>query len=193
MSTHPTHPDTKAWHWKTTRRRMLLDRQPWLTLWEEDVVLPNGYRIEGYLLEKARAYAMVFAITTDGFVPIVQQYKHGLRQVVYDLPAGYLDNEHEDPLICAQRELLEETGLRGGEWHHLASPTVDSNRGTTRAHLFLATGVTGDGTQHLDPTEHLTVHLLPVNAVVAMARRGEINSLASVANIFMALDALHGE
>ncbi|HEY63454.1 MAG TPA: NUDIX hydrolase [Caldilineae bacterium] len=187
MSSHPD--DISEGAWRTVRRDLLLDRRPWLILWEEDVVLPSGYRINGYLLAETRPYAMVFAVTEDGRVPLVRQYKHGLRRAAYDLPAGYLD-EGEDPLTCAQRELAEETGLHGGQWRHLGSPVIDSNRGATPAHLFLATGVTGDGTQHLDPTERIDVLLLPVEEVAAMARRGEINSLASVANIFMALDAL---
>jgi hypothetical protein len=82
--------------------------------------------------------------------------------------------------------------LHGGEWHYLASPVIDNNRGTTPAHLFLAVNVTGDGTQHLDPSERIEVHLLPVAEVAARARAGDVSGLASVANIFMALDALRG-
>ena len=188
MSSNPDHiPD---FHWKTLRRQLLLDRRPWLTLWEEDVLLPSGYRIDGYLLAESRPYAMVFAVTDDGRVPLVRQYKHGLRRLAYDLPSGYLDSDDEDPLACAQRELAEEAGFHGGEWHHLGSPTIDSNRGTTQAHLFLALGVTGDGTQHLDPTEQIEVDLFPITRVSAMAHAGEISGLASIANIFMALDLL---
>ena len=178
------------YRWQTLQRQLVLDRQPWLTVWEEDVLLPSGYRIERYLLTETRPYAMVFALTTDGRVPLVCQYKHGLRQLAYDLPAGYLDHADEDPLACAQRELREETGLHGGVWHFLGSFVLDSNRGSTAAHLFLAIEVTGDGVQHLDPSEHIEVHLLPVAEVAERARASKIHSLASVANIFMALDAL---
>ncbi len=183
-------PHLHGYRWQTLQRRLLLDRRPWLAVWEEDVLLPSGYRIERYLLTETRPYAMVFALTTDGRVPLVCQYKHGLRRMAYDLPAGYLDDADEDPLACAQRELREETGLHSGEWHFLGSPVLDNNRGDTVAHLFLAIGVTGDGIQHLDPSEHIEVHLLPVGEVAERARAGKINSLASVANIFMALDAL---
>ncbi len=160
-----------------------------MTLWEEDVQLPTGHRIEGYLILEARPYAMVFALTAEGRVPLVYQYKHGLRCMAYDLPAGYLDAD-EEPLACARRELYEETGFQGGEWHHLGSPVIDGNRGTTQAHLFLALGVTGDGSQHLDPSEHIEVRLLSIEEVVQRAYAGEIRSLASVANIFLALEAL---
>lgn len=188
MSSNLTY--TNGFFWKTLRRATLLERPPWLTVWEEDVLLPSGHQVTGYLLAEARSYAMTFAVTVDGQVPLVRQYKHGLRRVAIDLPAGYLDDEGEDPLQAAQRELREETGFGGGRWYPLGSYPVDSNRGKTCAHLYLAVGVDGDGHQHLDATEDIEVLLVPVARALEMARRGEINSLASVAGVFMAADRL---
>ncbi len=176
--------------WQTLSRRPLLDRAPWLIVWEEDVLLPSGYRIDGYVLAETRPYAMVFAVTQDGRVPLVRQYKHGPRALALDLPAGYLDHADEDPLACAQRELAEETGCVGGVWLPLGSFLLDSNRSRACAHLFLATGVTPAQEQHLDPSEQIAVELLPIAEVAARARRGEIASLSSMAAIFLALDAL---
>ena len=181
---------TAAAGWQTLSRRPLLDRAPWLTVWEEDVLLPSGYRIDGYVLAETRPYAMVFAVTQDGRVPLVRQYKHGPRALALDLPAGYLDHVDEEPLACAQRELAEETGCVGGDWRPLGSFLLDSNRSRACAHLFLATDVTPTQEQHLDPGEQSTVELLPMAEVVARARRGEIASLSSMATIFLALDAL---
>jgi len=181
---------TAAAGWQTLSRRPLLDRAPWLTVWEEDVLLPSGYRIDGYVLAETRPYAMVFAVTQDGRVPLVRQYKHGPRALALDLPAGYLDHIDEEPLACAQRELAEETGCVGGDWRPLGSFLLDSNRSHACAHLFLATDVIPTQEQHLDPSEQITVELLPMAEVVARARRGEIASLSSMATIFLALDAL---
>ena len=105
--------------WDTLASRPLLDRRPWLTVWEEDVRLPDGAMIHGYLRSRARDYAMIFALLADGTVPLVRQYKHGPGRPSYDLPAGYLDGPDEAPLAGAQRELHEETGLvadGGNRW-----------------------------------------------------------------------------
>lgn len=177
-------------HWQTISRRPLLDRAPWLTVWEEDVLLPSGYRIDGYVLAETRPYAMVFAVTQDGHVPLVRQYKHGPRALALDLPAGYLDHADEDPLACAQRELAEETGCVGGDWRPLGSFLLDSNRSRACAHLFLATDVIPAQEQHLDPSEQIAVEWLPLAEVAARARHGEVASLSSMATIFLALDAL---
>ena len=108
--------------WDTLASRPLLDRRPWLTVWEEDVRLPDDTIIHGYLRSRARDYSMVFALLADGTVPLVRQYKHGPGRPSYDLPAGYLDGPDEPPLAGAQRELHEETGLVADRWQPLGSP-----------------------------------------------------------------------
>ena len=176
--------------WKTLASRPLLDRQPWLTVWEEDVQLPNGLTIPSYLRACGRDYAMIFALLTDGIVPLVRQYKQGVSRPMYDLPAGYLDAPDESPLVAAQRELLEETGLTAGRWESLGHLVIDTNRGDTRAHIYLALGVQPNGHQHLDPTEALEVSYHRPDDLRRMVLNHEIDSLASVAGIMLALDAL---
>ena len=86
--------------WQILASRAALARPPWLSVWEQDVELPNGHVIHDYLVTVARDYAMVFALCEDGKVPLVHQYKHGVGHVLQDLPAGYLDSE-EPPLEAA--------------------------------------------------------------------------------------------
>lgn len=175
--------------WQVLCSRVLVDRPPWLRLIEQDVRLSNGHIIEGYLLAEAREYAMVFVLTDDGRVPLVQQYKHGVGGPSYDLPAGYLD-AGEEPLACAQRELVEETGNVADDWRRLASVVLDTNRGSTRAHLFLARGARRRSAPHLDDTEDLVTRLYTPAELLAMVRSGEIDSIASVACVMLALDVL---
>ena len=175
--------------WQIIRSQVLIDRQPWLRLVEQDVRLSNGCVIEGYLLAQAREYAMTFALTDQGSVPLVQQYKHGLGGLSYDLPAGYLDTG-EEPLACAQRELREETGYVADDWRHLTSVVLDSNRGNTRAHLFFARGARQVAAPHLDDTEDLATRFLAPDEILAMIHSGELDSVASVTCALLAMDIL---
>jgi len=175
--------------WTVTNSRLLLDRAPWLRVWEQDVTLLNGNRIEGYLLTEGRDYAMVFALTEDGRVPLVRQYKHGVGKAIGELPAGYLD-DGEEPLACAQRELLEETGYACERWQSLGSLLTNSNRSHDRAHLFLGRGARHVATPRLDETESLTCTLHTPQELLALVRGGKIETLASVAGILLALDRL---
>ncbi len=176
--------------WRTLASRSLVDRRPWLTVWEEDVQLPDGQQISGYLRAESRDYAMVFALTTDGVVPLVRQYKHGTGAESLDLPAGYLDSPDEPPLAAAQRELNEETGLVADGWQALGDLVIDTNRGPNRAHLYLALDARCAGDPHLDPTEALEVSYHTPAQLGEMVRSGEIDSIASVAGIMLALDRL---
>jgi ADP-ribose pyrophosphatase len=161
-----------------------------MTLWEEDVRLPSGHVIHGYLRSVERDYAMVFAMLDDGTVPLVRQYKHGKGALSYDLPAGYLDAPDEEPLAAAQRELREETGLAATRWRALGHLTVNTNRSSSQAHLYLALDVRKVGHQELDDTEALEVSFHTPADLSRMVFDGEIDSIGSVAGIMMALPCL---
>ena len=176
--------------WKILASRGLLDRQPWLSVWEEDVRLPNGLAIEGYLRCATREYAMTFALLADGSVPLVRQYKHGVGAPSYDLPAGYLDSPDEEPLAAARRELREETGIEADHWETLGRLVIDTNRGGSSAHVFLATGAYVAGKPHLDATENLEVRLHTPRELADLVLSGEITSMASAAAIMMGLEKL---
>lgn len=175
--------------WSVLSARPLLDRSPWLRVWEEDVLLPNGHRIDGYIRSTGRDYAVVFALMQDGTAPMVRQYKHGMGGTSLDLPAGYLD-EGEEPLAAARRELQEETGVTAEMWRSLGSLVVDTNRGGTSAHLFLALGARRDADQTLDDSETIEVEYHTPEALRRMVLAGEIRSLATVAGIMTALQVI---
>ena len=178
--------------WEVLSSRPLVSRPPWLRLWEEDVRLPNGEVIEAYLCGQSRDYAAVFALMEDGTVPLVSQYKHGKGAVSLDLPAGYLDTADESPLTAARRELEEETGVTAPAWQSLGGLVLDSNRGNTRCHLFLARDAVRQGRQHLDTTEDLTVSFHRPSELLHLVLSGRIDSIGSVAGILLALRLLEG-
>ncbi|MER3514850.1 MAG: hypothetical protein C4310_11105 [Chloroflexota bacterium] len=62
---------TESRPWRVLREHLLLDRLPWLRVVEQDVVLPDGSTLTGFLLTEVRDYAMVFALTPEGHVPLV--------------------------------------------------------------------------------------------------------------------------
>ena len=63
--------------WQILSSRVLIDRLPWMRVTEQDVRLPTGYVLQGYLLADTREFSMTFALAEDGRVPFVPQYKHG--------------------------------------------------------------------------------------------------------------------
>ena len=72
---------------------------------------------EREIVEHPGAVAIV-AVDADDRIVLVRQLREPARKELLELPAGTVD-EGEEPLATAQRELAEETGLRGGEWRHV--------------------------------------------------------------------------
>jgi ADP-ribose pyrophosphatase len=175
--------------WQVKNSRLVYDRSPWLKIWEQDVELPNGTTIEGYIVTYAREVGLVFAVTEDEQVILVEQYKHGLGQTEMDLPAGYLDDDDASPLAGTQRELLEETGYVSDDWQPLGDFVIDPNRSTDRFYYFLARNARRVAEPHLDPTEEIAIHLAPL-AELRDWLASHPPSVASMAGALLGLAAL---
>jgi len=176
--------------WTVLSSQQVLQRPPWLTITAQRCLLPNGYIIEEYLLTEGRDVVMVFPLSADGEVILVEQYKHGCGRVLWDLPAGYVDGDDDSLLHAARRELAEETGYSADDWTHLASLHPDPNRSANRVHFYLALGARRTAAQHLDVTEDLEVHVVRPGDLWALVRDGRIRSMSSVAGIGLGLSHL---
>jgi len=178
---------TRKWHVKNSR--LVYDRSPWLRIWEQDVTLPNGATIGGYILTEARDVGMVFAVTGDDQVILVEQYKHGIGEAEVDLPAGYLDDDDPSPLAGTQRELLEETGYVSDDWQPLGDFVINPNRSRNRFYYFWARNARRVADPHPDPTEELVLHFVPLAGLRDwLAQRDP--SLATMAGVLLGLSAL---
>ncbi len=176
--------------WKVLDTRLLLDCSPWFRVVADDLLLPDGRRITGFHRIESLDFVMIFPVTGEGRVLTLRGYKHGPGRVIQQLPAGYLDQEGEPPLACAQRELLEETGHAADEWQYLTNLSVDGNRGLGRAYLFLARGLHPVAQPHSGDLESLEVEWLSLDQVRHRWHAGEFDNAAASALIGMALDLL---
>ncbi len=119
-----------------------------------------------YLTSPGEAVATV-ALTDAGQVLLTRQYRHPLRRIIWDLPAGAMERG-ENPIEAAQRELEEETGYRAGELIKLAYFNQFPGSMDIGTHLFFGHALTWVG-QHLDPGERLEVATLPFDQALELA------------------------
>jgi len=118
-------------------------RDDWVVAVRRDTISRPGHPEDhfGRLVVEDPGAVVILAIDDEDRVVVVKQYRHPAQMRLVELPAGKLDQPGEDPLVAAQRELLEEAGLAADTWTHLmttwASPGITSE---THA-LFLATGL----------------------------------------------------
>ena len=85
--------------------------------------------------------AVILAVDDAERVFCLWQYRHPAQRRFVELPAGLLDQEGEDPLDVARRELLEEAGLEATEWTRLATTYASPGISSEVVHTFLARGI----------------------------------------------------
>ncbi|MBK6647498.1 MAG: NUDIX hydrolase [Anaerolineales bacterium] len=151
----------------------------------DKVELVNGKVFEPVVFE-FRSWANIVALTKDNEVVLVRQYRHGVREMLLELPGGVVD-EGENPLEGARRELMEETGYSAGNMIEVGriypNPAIQHNT----LFCYLATDVELTGSQHFDETEELEVHLVKLDELLQMVKRGEFKHALHVAVLFQAL------
>lgn len=113
---------------------------------------------------------MIVPILDDGRLLLERQFRYPMGKVMLEFPAGKLD-AGEAPLLCAQRELLEETGYSATHWAHagvLHNAIAYSDEGIE---IFFARGLTA-GKQSLDAGEFLELVTHDTAELDAMAASG---------------------
>ena len=166
--------------WKILKSRQLFPK-----FRMDSCELPSGKPYKAYVFE-FDAWANVVAITKNNEVVLVKQYRHGVQEVLLELPGGVVD-DGENPLEGAKRELMEETGYSAGTIIEVGrlypNPAIQQNT----LYCYLATDVELTGTQHLDEAEEIDVQLVPLEELIEMARQGKFLHALNVAVLFQAL------
>ncbi|MGH2522327.1 MAG: NUDIX hydrolase [Anaerolineales bacterium] len=149
--------------------RVLLDHP--LVRVVADTLEHGARRAPYFYLESPVDSVATVALTAERQIILTRQYRHPIRAVIYDLPAGRLKSG-EDPADGARRELEEETGYHAGSLTPLGRYNPFPGSLKVTAHLFLAHDLTYVG-QQLDTGEDLEIALLPFEEVLHMVLRGE--------------------
>lgn len=172
--------------WKTLNSKLIINNK-WCRVSQETVSLPNGTVVDDYFINIRDDIALVFPVTEDEKVVFVRQYRHGVREILLELPAGAFNAETEDSKTAAMRELLEETGYTSNEVYPLGSIYDNPVKDTNKIHLFLANNVRQVREQELDETEDIEVVLMAIAEVLPKVYSGEIAVSGSIAAIMLGL------
>ena len=141
------------------------------------VQLPDGRTAIRDVVRHPGAVAIV-ALTDEGRICLVRQYRTALGRVTVEIPAGKLD-PGEDPLECASRELLEETVMIAEKIAYLTTIATSDGFTDELIHIYMATGLSFSKSSP-DADEFINVDLVEVGELVDAVLDGRIEDAKTV-------------
>ena len=137
--------------------------------------------------------AAVVAVDDEGRVLLIQQYRHPIRRRDWEIPAGLLDVEGEEPLETARRELAEEVDLEAERWESLVSIFTTPGGNDEVVHLFLARGLRSVGTPHDREDEEADIRQewMPLGQAVEGVLAGRFRNGILAVGVLAASHRLH--
>jgi ADP-ribose pyrophosphatase len=135
----------------------------------------------------------VIALNHEGAMLLVQQYRHAQGQIMFEPPAGLLDEPAEDPLECAKRELFEETGYLASKWEVLLDFANTPGGSSEQIRIYFAQGLTlheNGRPQGGDEEKDMPVSWVPVSEVLSAIGAGLVTNAALVVGTLALVTAL---
>lgn len=137
----------------------------------DEVELPDGKKSQRELVYHPGAVAVI-ALTEEGRILMVRQFRKPLERSIVEIPAGKLE-KGEDPETCARRELEEETGFRCEELEHVTSFYTSPGFSDEIIHLYFANKLT-KGTQQTDDDEFVELMEVTLEEAMELVQKQEI-------------------
>ena len=129
----------------------------------------------------------------DRRVVLVRQYRPTLHKKTLEIPAGMRDQEGEDPLVTAKRELREEVGLEADEWQRLGMQISAVGITDSTVEIFLARKLRDVPHDRHGPEErHMTIEEFPLIEAIGMVLDGGIHDAKTVTGLLLTERLLRG-
>lgn len=152
-----------------------------------DIADVNGKEAWREVVHHPGASAVV-AIDEDNRIIMEKQFRYALNDYLLEIPAGKLD-KGEDPLVCAKRELEEETGIIASEWISLGTIATSPGFCNEVIHLFVAKGLS-KGEIHWDEDEYVEVERYTFDELLQRIKEEKIKDSKSLSALLLAMPYL---
>ena len=149
-----------------------------------DIADVNGKEAWREVVHHPGASAVV-AIDEDNRIIMEKQFRYALNDYLLEIPAGKLD-AGEDPLVCAKRELEEETGIIASEWISLGTIATSPGFCNEVIHLYVAKGLS-KGEIHWDEDEYVEVERYTLDELLQCIKEETIKDSKTLSALLLAM------
>jgi 8-oxo-dGTP pyrophosphatase MutT (NUDIX family) len=175
--------------WKHISSEYLFN-DTWLRARKDTCEKPDGKIVTPYYVMEYPTWVSGVALTEDGQVILIKQYRHALGENCIEIPGGCVDDTDKDYEAAIRRELLEETGYEFSDVKYLGRTSPNPSTNNNLMQMFLLQGGKKVQEQALDANEEIDVMLVSVDELIAMVRQNKIVQAMHVTAIFYALQHL---
>jgi ADP-ribose pyrophosphatase len=169
--------------WKTLASRKVY-KNKWFSLREDIAEMPNGKSTIYGVVELGACVGMLPFIDDDHVV-MVRQFRYPFNENHrWEMPTGGMEHG-EEPIVAAQRELMEECGYRAGDLTLINSFYSSKSASDEICHIFIARDLTQSALPP-DETEFLQIGILPFDEVLTMVLNSEIRDVMTVTAVLIA-------
>lgn len=174
--------------WKRLSSKDIISSR-WLRVSEDKCELPSGLVLDPFYVIHDSDWIHVAAISDASEILTVRQYRYAASAFCTELPGGAVD-QGEEPIVAAQRELLEETGYVANHWEYVGWLFANPARQTNRVHLFLARDLLRKSSQNLDDSEEIEYVFMSQSSIRGAIATGEFSQALHVASFYRAVNYL---
>ncbi|QGV81351.1 NUDIX domain-containing protein [Streptomyces ficellus] len=157
----------------------------------DDVVMPDGTVVRRDYQVHPGSVAVV-ALDDDDRVLVLRQYRHPVRQKLWEIPAGLLDVPGENPLNAAVRELYEEAHVKAERWQVLTDVYTTPGGCDEAVRIFLARGLSaaeGDRFEVAEEEADMELARVPLDELARGVLAGELHNNCLVVGVLSVLAA----
>ena len=174
--------------WQKLASKYLV-KEKWATLRVDTCKLQDGAIKDDYYVLEYPNWVNAVALTQDGRIILVRQYRYAADIISLEIPGGVMDGD-ESPETAIKRELLEETGYSFDTCKLVATLYANPATSNNKTFTFLLTGGIKTHEQHLDEHEILNVEEYTVEEVKQLLTDNKIDQALHVAGLFYGLSAI---
>ncbi|MFH8444284.1 NUDIX domain-containing protein [Streptomyces sp. NPDC018026] len=161
----------------------------------DDVVMPDGSVVTRDYQVHPGSVA-VLALDAEGRVLVIRQYRHPVREKLWEIPAGLLDVPGENPLHAAQRELYEEAHVKAEDWRVLTDVYTTPGGCDEAVRIFLARDLSeaaGERFEVEDEEADMELARVPLADLVRGVLAGELHNNCLVVGVLSLVAAEQGD